>query len=95
MRRNAVPLSIAAAISAVVVAIAFGSAPRSCDGGLTFYFWSGVVALMLLASLPVLGAIGNSVPSRIAWGAGFVVLGAAAWLAGLFAANVRIVCGLI
>jgi hypothetical protein len=95
MNQIAGPFSIAAVISAIVVAIAFGSAPRSCEGGLEFYFWSGVVALTALAALPFLTAIGSTLLNRIAWGAGFVMLGVAVWLAGLFAADVRIVCRLI
>jgi len=31
---------------------------------------------------------------RVVWALGFVVLGAGAWFAGLFTANVRFICGL-
>ena len=91
---NRTPFAIAAAIGAAVIAIAFGAAPRSCEGGLTFYFWTGVASLLLLVALPFLAALGNSVAIRLVWGLGFGAFGACAWIAGLFMANVRIMCRL-
>ena len=94
MSRITAPLSIAAAVEAVVFALAFLAAPRSCEGGLTLYFWAGVASLILLIALPFLTSIGNSLLIRLAWGLGLSVFGAAVWFAGLFLANVRIMCRL-
>ncbi len=74
--------------------LAFIVAPRSCEGGLTFYFWSGVVSLIALAALPLSMALGRSIGIRLAWALGFFAFGFAAWFAGLFAANVQIMCRL-
>jgi hypothetical protein len=84
----------AAAVAIAVVALAFLVAPRSCNGGLELYFWCGVAALLLLLGLPFAVHVGRSILVRAAFALGFVVLGAGAWLAGLFAANVRFICGL-
>lgn len=94
MSRTAVPLAIAAAVGAVVMAIAFFAAPISCEGGLTFYFWSGVISLILLVALPFLTSADKSTSVRLAWSFGFVVFGTAVWFGGLFLANVRIMCRL-
>ena len=95
MSRAALPFSIAAIVGAAVLGIAFAAAPRSCEGGLTFYFWSGVASLAVLAALPLfLMAAGRPVFVRLAWAAGFFGFGVAVWFAGLFLANVRIMCRL-
>jgi len=52
MSQNAVRLTLASAIGVIVFAAAFFAAPRSCDGGLTFYFWLGVASLVFLSALP-------------------------------------------
>jgi hypothetical protein len=84
----------AAVISVVLFALAFVAAPKSCEGGLEFYFWSGVVALVALFALPFVTRPGDSVVIRFAWAFGFLLSGIAVWFAGLFAANVRILCRL-
>ena len=91
MSQFVIPLSAAAVINALVFALAFIAAKRSREGGLVLYFRSGVAGLVLLAALPFLTAMGDSIPMRLAWGPGFVVSGVAVWLAGLFVANVRII----
>jgi hypothetical protein len=77
-----------------VVAAAFAAAPRSCDGGLEFYVVFGAGALLLLFALPFL--LDRDAPAwqRLLRGVGGALLGAALWCAGLFAANVRIICRL-
>ncbi len=85
---------IAAAIAIAVFALAFLVAPRACAGGFEVYFWCGAVALLLLLVLPFIGDTGKSLLIRAASTFGFMVLGAGAWLAGLFVANVRFICGL-
>ena len=94
MAKVTIPFAAVVAVNVAVVAIAFVAAPRSCEGGLTLYFWSGMASLIVLGALPFLTSLGHSVAMRLAWGLGFVVLGVAVWFAGLFAANVRIMCRL-
>ncbi len=94
MSQVGISLAIAGAVCAVVFAVAFVAAPRSCEGGLSLYVWSGGAALVALAALPFLMSLGASPLYRLAWSAGFVVSGACVWVAGLFAANVRIICRL-
>ena len=89
----------AAYVSAIVIAVillvlAYFVAPTACKGGLEMYVWSGAAALLLLPGLPFLAHLGRSVLVRIALGFGFFAFGVGAWLAGLFAANVRFICGL-
>ena len=94
MSQNAVRLTLALAIGVIVFASAFFAAPRSCDGGLTFYFWLGVASLVILSALPFIKPAGNTVAIRLAWSLGFTTFGAAVWIAGLVLANVRIMCRL-
>ena len=84
----------AAALALGVFALAFVTAPRSCEGGLELYFWAGVVALIALAAAPFVGRLGATMAGRVAWSVVFLAFGVAVWLAGLFAANVRIMCRL-
>jgi hypothetical protein len=88
------PLTVAAVDVAVVFAIAFAAAPYSCEGGLEIYFGTGVVSLIALIALPFFMAMGSSASSRVAWSAGFAAFAAVVWFAGLFLANVRIMCRL-
>jgi hypothetical protein len=84
----------AVAIAVALVALAYLVAPRACQGGLEIYVVCGGVALLVLSGLPFAAQVGRSMPVRIALAAGFLTFGAGAWLAGLFAANVRFICGL-
>ena len=95
MNRRTACLSVAAAVGVATFAVAFAAAPRSCEGGLEFYLWFGAAALCALFGLPLVVLSGSAVPARLAWGFGFAAFGATAWLAGAFAANVRILCRLI
>jgi hypothetical protein len=54
----------------------------------------GVAALVVLASLPFVLRRDDSVPVRVVSAVGFVVVGTAAWAAGLFLANVNFLCRL-
>ena len=94
MNRHALTLWTAGSICVAMFAFAFVAAPKSCEGGLTAYFWSGVAAIVALIALPVVLRNDRAVPGRVLIGLGFGVLGAAVWIAGLFAANVRIMCRL-
>ncbi|MEO8752562.1 MAG: hypothetical protein ABI624_07785 [Casimicrobiaceae bacterium] len=94
MNRQTLCFCIAAGIGVAVFAAAFAVAPHSCEGGLEIYFWIGAAALGALVALPLVVLAGSSVPARLAWVLGFAAFGIAAWLAGAFAANVRILCRL-
>jgi hypothetical protein len=84
----------AAAIAIVLIAIAYGVAPRSCQGGLEIYFGCGVVAILLLAALPFATRLGTSIVLRGAASVGCLAFGLGAWVVGMIAANVRFICGL-
>jgi hypothetical protein len=86
--------AIAAGIGAAVFAFAFVAAPKSCEWGLTAYFWTGIVALLALAAAPLV--FGGQAPlgRRVLLGFGLLVAGFAVWFAGLFAANIQIMCRL-
>jgi hypothetical protein len=84
----------AGAVAISLFAVAFWVAPRSCDGGLEFYFWYGVAALVVMLALPFVLSSSDSLLVRVGWALGFAIFGAGAWLGGLFAANVRIICRL-
>jgi hypothetical protein len=84
----------AVAIATALVMLAFVVAPRACEGGLELYFWCGCAAFLLLFCLPFVARMGRSYLARVAFALGFVVFGMGAWLVGLFAANVRFICGL-
>jgi hypothetical protein len=92
-RESAVFIS-AAAIASVLVALAYLVAPHSCEGGLELYIWCGGAALLMLLGLPFAAHVGRSTLVRVGYALGFFVFGAGVWLAGLFAANVRFICGL-
>lgn len=84
----------AGALSVGLFAFAFLAAPNSCTWGNVAYFWAGVAVLAGLASVPFALGAGLSMPQRIGLALGLVVLGCGVWLAGLFDANVRIICKL-
>jgi hypothetical protein len=85
---------IAGSICAALFAFAFVAAPKSCEWGLTAYFWSGVAALVVLFAIPMALRTDRTGLQRAAFGLAFAAFGAAVWIAGLFAANVRIMCRL-
>jgi len=92
--RKEADFACVAGISAALFALAFVIAPKSCDGGLEIYFWSGVAAVFVMLALPFAVRTGGSLLACFGWGLGFAFVGAAVWLAGLFAANFRILCRL-
>ena len=94
MAREPAAFITAAVIAIALVVLAYLVAPRACAGGLELYVWCGGGALLLLLGLPFTARLGRSILIRIAIAIGFLFLGAGAWLAGLFAANVRFICGL-
>jgi hypothetical protein len=87
-------VGLAASIGLVVFALAFVVAPRACEGGLDVYLWCGVAALAALLALSFVTHLSGSLLASFGWAVGFAVLGFGAWLGGLVAANVRIICRL-
>jgi hypothetical protein len=87
-------LWIVGGICVALFAIAFAAAPKSCEGGLEFYFWSGIAALIALFAVPVALRADLSALRRAAYGAAFSVVGGATWCLGLFVANIRFICRL-
>jgi len=92
--RAPVALGTSAALGVALFSLAFVVAPRSCEGGLTLYFWCGIAALVVWLALPFAARIGRSLRVRVVWSIGLGILGAAVWVAGLVIANVRFICGL-
>ena len=86
---------IGLAVCAAMFAFAFVAAPSSCEWGLGAYFWAGVACLAVLAALPFARRRDASAAKRMAIGLALAAGGLAIWIAGLFAANVRILCRLV
>ena len=78
----------------MLVFVAFWVAPRACEGGFETYTKWGAATLIVLAALPFVLRGGNSLSIRVVSALGFVVLGAAVWVTGLFVANVNFLCRL-
>lgn len=75
-------------------AFAFVAAPASCEWGLEAYTFAGLAGVVVLFAAPLAMQAGASRSASALLGLGFAALGIAIWLAGLFAANVRIMCRL-
>ena len=84
----------AAASCAGLFAFAFVAAPQSCEWGLPAYFWSGVAVVFALLAAPFVLQSERPVLTRVYLSVGSGALGFVVWVAGLFAANVRIICRL-
>jgi len=94
MKQRSQTLWLAGGICAALFAFAFVAAPKSCEWGLAAYFWSGVAALVVLFALPMTLRADRPALQCAAFGIAFAACGAATWIAGLFVANVRILCRL-
>jgi hypothetical protein len=75
-------------------AFAFVAAPHSCEWGLNAYFALGLVAVIALFLGPLWLLSRNALSKRLLLGLGLAATGLVAWIAGLFAANVQILCRL-
>lgn len=86
--------SIVASLCVALLVFAFVAAPHSCEWGLNAYAVAGFAFVVALFALPFFQR--DAVPRvrRIMAGAGLSALGVAVWVAGLFLANVRILCRL-
>ena len=83
-----------ALICIAMLACAFVSAPRSCEGGLEAYALTGAAGIVGLVAAPLVLRRDLGTSRRGLVGAAFAAVGVAVWIAGLFAANVRIFCRL-
>ena len=88
-RRN---IGIATAACAVLFLFAFMAAPHSCEWGLNAYFWSVVACIVALFALPFVRSAPDA--PRIGLAFAFAAAACLTWIAGLFIANVRIMCRL-
>ena len=91
------PLSsayLAASVCSALFLFAFVAAPNSCEWGLETYVWSGLVSMSLLAVAPFFAPFRPLVRSSGLQSLLYAAVVACTWTAGLFAANVRIVCRL-
>ena len=87
-------LIAAAVIVAMLLALAFAAGPKSCEGGLELYFWSGIAALAALFVVPI-WTYGDKTPAaRFGWACAFLLAGVAAWVAGFAAADFKLMCRL-
>jgi hypothetical protein len=94
MRRTHIGLIVATIVAMLLFASAFATAPRSCEGGLEVYFWLGILAVMTLLVVPFVAHLGRTLVLRSVWAMALGLAGVSIWVAGLFAANVRILCRL-
>ena len=84
----------AAGICSGLFAFAFVAAPYSCDWGLNAYFVLGLVAMMALFFVPLGLWREAAVAERMLLGLGLAAIAFAAWLAGIFAADMQLLCRL-
>jgi hypothetical protein len=94
MPRRTLALIAGGVLCAALLVLAFVAAPKSCEWGLAAYWWSGVACVLVLFALPFALRAAPSMRGRIGLALAFAVAGCGAWVAGLFAANVRILCRL-
>jgi len=86
--------AVGAALCAAMVVSALVAAPRSCEGGLEAYLLAGLIGVPGMFAVPMFLRSDQSMLRRLAGAALFAAIGGAVWLAGLFGANVRILCRL-
>ena len=87
-------LALAACLCAALLGIAFIASPRSCEGGLTVYAWSGLVAIIALAAIPARLLRGLGTGKMILAVLGFGALGVVAVIGSLVAADMQVICRL-
>lgn len=84
----------AIAIGGGLFAFAFVAAPYSCEWGLSAYFIAGILAMIVLFLVPFRMLRDAALAKRMLLGLGLAAAGLAIWIAGLFAANVQLLCRL-
>ena len=94
MKRRTQALVGGATLSAAMFAFAFVAAPKSCQWGNEAYSRVGIGCLIALFAISFVLRAGHSILGSTGFALGFVAFGCGVWLAGLFAANFRIICAL-
>lgn len=94
MNQRAALLSLPAALCIALFGFAFVAAPHSCEWGLSGYTAAGLGVLLILLAVPWRFLAQLSSGQRLACRFALGVAVGGSWLAGLFIANVRIVCRL-
>jgi hypothetical protein len=94
VKRRTVVILGGIGICLALFAFAFIAAPHSCEWGATAYFLGGVTALAVLLFAPLFVDTDSPPSKRVLLGLGLDVIALLVWFAGLFVANVRILCRL-
>ena len=94
IRRRTLVLLAAGVLCTALFSFAFIAAPHSCEWGATAYFLAGVATLAALVIAPMAIETDSPMLKRAALGLGLSLVTLIVWFAGLFAANVRILCRL-
>ena len=94
MKRRTLAFVGGATLCAALFVFAFVAAPKSCQWGNAAYSKVGIGCLIALFTMPFALRAGRSVFGTMGFAVGFVAFGCGVWLAGLFAANFRIICAL-
>ena len=94
MEKRHLALALAAALCAVLLAVAFATAPHACEWGVSVYFWSGVAVTVALAAIPA--CLLRHLPAwkLAAATLGFFALGIATLVGGVAAADMQVICRL-
>ena len=87
-------LALATGLCAVLPGIAFVAAPHACEWGLTVYAWSGLAAIIALATIPAWLLCGLGTWKVILATLGFGALGIVVVLGSLVAADMQVICRL-
>ena len=83
-----------AVLCGALFAFAFLAAPKSCEWGLSAYFWLGCATLAALFIVPWIARPAARQRHPALEGMGYAAAGSLVWIGGLFAADVRILCRL-
>lgn len=88
------PIVLVSALCLALLGAAFLVAPHSCEWGLTAYFWLGVAVTITLLVIPFAMKGNLHFFKRVLASLGLVALAAAVWVAGLYAADIQVICRL-
>lgn len=89
------PLLSVSVLCAALFAFAFVVAPHSCQWGWTAYLWAGTAVIISLVAMPFYFHLMYPIWRQLLLCLGFGSIGLFVWVAGIFAANIRIICRLI